>query len=172
MWYNVDGDTGYRFELRRGVLGSSPAVEQTVGEFLLNGLANVEQLRDILRRVGLTAAVRHFDAHVAPKENIRIGDFGEVVAGHILEDEENVVRLIEKLRHRETPDWSMKLTDVFAVNVENDRIVGFLFGEAKAGTTTPNTALGRDAYRRTHQDIEDGGTSSSLLHVRSIAGCK
>ena len=155
MWYKVDKDTSYRFELRRGVLGDSPEVEQTVGGFLLNGLASAEQLKGILGRVGLTAAVKHFDAHVASKENVRIGDFGEVVAGHLLEDEEKVVRLIEKLRHRESPDWPMKLTDVFAVNVEHERIVGFLFGEAKAGTTTPNTALGQEAYGRVEQDIED-----------------
>ncbi len=155
MWYSVDKDSSYRFELQRGVLGSSPAVEETVAGFLLSGLANVEQLRGILQRLGLTAAVNHFDAHVAPRENIRIGDFGEVVAGHLLEVEEDVKRVIEKLRHRESPNWPMKLTDVFCVNMENDRIVGFLFGEAKAGTTAPNAALGQEAYRRVHQDIED-----------------
>ena len=49
----------------------------------------------------------------------------------------------------------MKLTDVFCVNIENEDIVGFLFGEAKAGTTAPNTALGQEAYRQIYQDIED-----------------
>ena len=155
MWYEVDKDSSYKFELQRGTLGKSPEVEQPVGGFLLDGLANSEQLKGILRRVGLTAAAGHFDAHVACKENVRIGDFGEVVAGHLLEDEEKVVRLIEKLRHRESPDWPMKLTDVFAVTVENERIVGFLFGEAKAGTTSPNTTLGQEAYGRVQQDIED-----------------
>lgn len=155
MWYKVNKDANYRFELQRGVLGSSPEVEQTVGGFLLDGLANAEHLRAILHRVGLSAAAKHFDAHVASKEHVRIGDFGEVVAGHLLEDEEKVVRLIEKLRHKESPDWPMKLTDVFAVTVENERIVGFLFGEAKAGTTTPNTTLGQEAYGRVQQDIED-----------------
>ena len=65
------------------------------------------------------------------------------------------MRLIEKLRHRESPDWPMKLTDVFAVTVEDERIVGFLFGEAKAGTTTPSISLGQEAYGRVQQDIED-----------------
>ena len=41
MWYNAKEDTNYRFNLQRGVLTDSPAVEQTVGGFLLDGLANV-----------------------------------------------------------------------------------------------------------------------------------
>ena len=155
MWYSIYKDNSFSFELQRGVLASSPAVDETIGGFLLNGLANVEQLKGILQRLGLTAAIRHFDAHVAPSENIRIGDFGEVVAGHLLEVEESVERLVEKLRHRESSKWSMKLTDVFCVNIENEDIVGFLFGEAKAGTTAPNTALGQEAYRQIYQDIED-----------------
>ena len=155
MWYSVYKDNSFSFELQRAVLASSPAVEETIGGFLLNGLANVEQLKGILQRLGLTAAIRHFDAHVAPSENIRIGDFGEVVAGHLLEVEESVERLVEKLCHRDSPKWSMKLTDVFCVNIENEDIVGFLFGEAKAGTTAPNTALGQEAYRQIYQDIED-----------------
>ena len=120
MWYNAKEDTNYRFNLQRGVLTDSPAVEQTVGGFLLDGLANVELMKSILRRVGLTAAVNYFDAHVASRENVQIGDFGEVVAGHLLEDAEGLKRLIEKLRHRESPEWPMKLTDVFCVSVQDE----------------------------------------------------
>ena len=138
MWYNAKEDTNYRFKLQRGVLTDSPAIEQTVGGFLLDGLANVELVKSILRRVGLTAAVSYFDAHVASSENVQIGDFGEVVAGHLLEDAEGLVRLIEKLRHRESPDWPMKLTDVFCVRFHDETIASFFFGEAKAGTTTPD----------------------------------
>ena len=155
MWYTVEEDTNYSFDLQRGVLASSPSVEQTVGVFLLNGLANVGQLKSILRRVGLTAAANYFDAHVASRQNVRIGDFGEVVAGHLLEDKEGVKQLIEKLRHRESPNWPMKLTDVFCVRIQDERIVSFVFGEAKAGTTTPNVALGQEAYRQVYQDFED-----------------
>ncbi len=154
MWYRVEEDNSYRFDLQRGVLGSSPSVEQTVGGFLLSGLANVELLKSILSRVGLTAAVNYFDAHVASRQMVRIGDFGEVVAGHLLEDEEGIKQLIEKLRHRDSPDWPMKLTDVFCVRFQGQRIVSFVFGEAKAGTTTPNVALGQKAYKRVYQDFE------------------
>lgn len=143
------------FELQRGVLGDSPAVEQTMGGFLLTGLTNVELLKSILSRIGLTAAVSYFEAHVASSDNVRIGDFGEVVAGRLLEDAESVKRLIEKLRYRESPNLPMKLTDVFCVNLQDERIVGFLFGEAKAGTTTPNVALGKQAYDRLYKDMED-----------------
>ena len=73
MWYNAKEDTNYIFKLQRGVLTESPAVEQTVGGFLLDGLANVELMKSILRRVGLTAAVNYFDAHVASRENVQIG---------------------------------------------------------------------------------------------------
>ena len=48
MWYNAKEDTNYRFNLQRGVLTDSPAVEQTVGGFLLDGLANVELMKSIL----------------------------------------------------------------------------------------------------------------------------
>ena len=155
MWYNVNEDTSYRFKLQRGVLTGSPAIEETVGGFLLDGLANVELVKSILRRLGLTAAVNYFDAHVASRENIQIGDFGEVVAGHLLEDAEGLKRLIEKLRHRESPDWPMKLTDVFCVRFQDETIASFFFGEAKAGTTTPNVGLGQQAYKRAYQEIED-----------------
>lgn len=155
VWYTVEDDANYSFDLRRGVLANSPLVEQTVGVFLLNGLANLGQLKSILRRMGLTAAVNHFDAHVATRQNVRIGDFGEVVAGHLLEDAEGVTQLIEKLRHRESPNWPMKLTDVFCVRFQDERIVSFVFGEAKAGTTKPSVALGQEAYRQVYQDFED-----------------
>ena len=155
MWYNAKEDTNYRFKLQRGVLTESPAVEQTVGGFLLDGLANVELMKSILRRVGLVAAVSYFDAHVASREHVQIGDFGEVVAGHLLEEAEGLERLIEKLRHRESPDWPMKLTDVFWVRFQDETIASFYFGEAKAGTTSPKLALGQEAYTRAYQEIED-----------------
>ena len=156
MWYSIEEDNSYGFELQRGVLASSPVVEKTIGGFLLRGLADVERVKSIANGRGLSNAVRHFEAHVATKVPVRNGDFGEVVAGHLLEDAEGVERLIEKLRHRESPDWPMKLTDVFCVDVDDDEIVGFLFGEAKAGTTArPPRKLGLDAYESVYKDIED-----------------
>ena len=154
MWYELEADDSFTFELQRGVLADSPTLENAVGPFLLNSLANVTHLKGILQRAGLTAAADYFEAHVASSENVRIGDFGEVVAGHLLENEEQLARPIEKLRYRESRDWPMKLTDVFCVRVEGDRIVGFVFGEAKAGTTPPRGSLGKDAYRQIHRDIE------------------
>lgn len=155
MWYSAQEDSTYSFRLQRGVLESSPHVEQVLGGFLVSGLADEEQLKGMLRRLGLTAALRHFEAHVASQANIRIGDFGEIVAGHLIEEEEQAIRPIEKLRHRESRDWAMKLTDVFCVAIDNDQIVGFLFGEAKAGTTRPETTLGQEAYQRVYNDIQE-----------------
>ena len=154
MWYELQADDTYRFELQRGVLADSPALENAVGPFLLNSLVNVDHLKGIFQRAGLRAAAEHFEAHVASRENVRIGDFGEVVAGHLLEEEEHLSRPIEKLRYRESTDWPMKLTDVFCVRVDGEQFVGFVFGESKAGTTPPGSSLGKDAYRQIHRDIE------------------
>ena len=155
MWYTIEEDSSYVFELRRGVLVSSPIIENTVGPFLLSGLSNVAHLKGILQRFGLKGAAHYFAAHVSSKDNIRIGDFGEVVAGHLLEEAEGVVRPIEKLRYRESPGWPMKLTDVFCVLVDGGHIVSFIFGEAKAGTTPPNSVLGQKAYQQLYREIED-----------------
>ena len=155
MWYMVQKDGNYNFELYRGVLANSPVIESAVGQFLVDALSNVEHLKEILQRVGLPAAAKHFAAHVASRENVRIGDFGEVVAGHLLEDEEELIRPIEKLRYRDDPKMSMKLTDVFCLRLENDRIAGFTFAEAKAGTTSPGRSLGQQAYQQIYHDIED-----------------
>ena len=93
MWYTLNVDTSYTFELQRGVLASSPTIENLVGPFLRSSLANFDHLKAITttsrtslrRRITLLLTL-------AQRENIRIGDFGEVVAGYLLEDEENVVR--------------------------------------------------------------------------------
>ena len=58
MWYKVEADTSYTFELQRGVLAQSPIVENTVGSFLLSGLTNVNHLKGILERIGLAAAAK------------------------------------------------------------------------------------------------------------------
>lgn len=154
VWYELQADDTHAFEFQRGVLVDSPALENAVGPFLLNSLVNTAHLKMIFQRAGLNAAAEYFEAHVASSENVRIGDFGEVIAGRLLEEEEHVSRPIEKLRYRESPDWPMKLTDVFCVRVEEDRFVGFVFGEDKAGTTPPRNSLGKDAYRQIHRDIE------------------
>ena len=174
MWYELEADDSYTFELQRGVLADSPALETAVSPFLVNGLTNTAQLKGILQRAGLAAAADYFEAHVATSENVQIGDFGEVVAGHLLEEEEQLTRPIEKLRYRESPDWAMKLTDVFCVRVDGDRIVGFVFGEAKTGTTPPNSSLGKNAYRQIHRDIEGEEpqilffTLDRLLDIRDL----
>lgn len=155
MWYAINDDPRYVFELRRGTLSNSPESVGTFGSFLLNGLTDAHRLDSVLRRIGLTAAATRFAAAMASKENIRIGDFGEIITGHLLEDVENVVRPIEKLRYRESSDWPMKLTDVFCVQMDGNRIVSFVFVEAKTGTTRPPTALGQGAYQQLYQDVAD-----------------
>lgn len=154
VWYSVEAVTGYAFDLRRGVLADSPTVERALGRFLVDSLAGEERLRAILQYVGLEAAAAHFTAHIAPREHVRIGDFGEIVAGRLLEDMEELSRPVEKLRHRETPEWPMKLTDVFCIKLDAGEIVSLVFCEAKAGTTRPDADLAQRAYQQVYEDVE------------------
>ena len=157
MWYTVEEDASYGFDLQRGFLADSPMIEEICRRIPAKWPCGRRLSFTIhWKRLGLNAAATYFAAHVARRENVRIGDFGEVITGHLLEEEEEkVTRPIEKLRYRESPVWPMKLTDVFCVQEENDRIIRFVFGEAKAGTTSPSTALGRDAYQQLSRDIQD-----------------
>ena len=154
MWYTVEAEGSYAFELQRGALAGSPTVENTVGAFLVDSLINLERLKAILQHIGLGTAAAYFAAHVASKEHIRIGDFGEVVAGRLLQDAEGVIQPVEKLRYRTSPDLPMNLTDVLCAKLESGEIVSLVFCEAKAGTTPPKGTLARDAYRQAYHDIE------------------
>ena len=155
MWYTINDDPKYAFALRRGTLDNSPIVANTLGSFLLTGLTDANRILGVLQRIGLTAAANRFAANVPSKDIVRIGDFGEILTGRLLEDAETVVRPIEKLRYRESPEWPMKLTDVFCVRMDGNHIASFVFAETKTRTTTPPTALGKDAYAQLHQDVEN-----------------
>ena len=152
MWYTIQEESSYDFDLLRGVLNNSPNAVNTFGSFLSTGLSDTNRMLGVLRRIGLTAAADRFAANVSSKEHVRIGDFGEIITGRLLVDAENVVRPIEKLRYRESSDWPMKLTDVFCVRMDGNRIASFMFAEAKAGTTPPPTALGKKAYEQLYRD--------------------
>ena len=152
MWYTLHEEASYNYDLFRGVLNDSPDAVSTIGTFLLTGLSDTNRILGVMRRIGLTAAADRFAANVSSKEPVRIGDFGEIVASRLLGDAENVVRPIEKLRYRESSDWPMKLTDVFCVRMDGNSITGFMFAEAKAGTTRPPTALGKKAYEQLYRD--------------------
>lgn len=156
-WYTAQPQAGYGFTLTRGALEEQPGVEEILGGFLRFGLAHVEYLEAVARKHGFAAAAaylaeRSFAARVAT----RVGDFGEVVAGRLLEAEEGLLRPVEKLRYKDDHEWSMRLTDVFFTREESGQIVGFVFCEAKAGTTSPPADLAVSAYRRllAESDIE------------------
>lgn len=143
-WYEITSDTAESFDLQRGRLVDT----SHLGEFLLHGLADTELLAEISKRHGLMQVEQYLRTRrISPKLNIRVGDFGEVTAGRILEDEESLLRPIEKLRYVFNKDWSPHLTDVFAVQIAADEITAFAYCEVKAGTTRPKPTVPADGYR-------------------------
>ena len=94
------------------------------------------------------------DRAFADRVPTRIGDFGEIVAGRLLESEEGLSRPIEKLRYKDDHNWPMRLTDVFCIGRDSGRIVNFVFCEAKAGATSPSEDLAVVAYDRLAQDFD------------------
>ena len=101
-----------------------PGIEEKFGGFLLEGLANTDHLAGIMSRHGSEKVSEFIRGHKMPTNrlNIRVADFGEVIFGRLLEEEESFIRSIEKLRYTFNRDWSPHLTDVFALVVEDDAI--------------------------------------------------
>ena len=75
-----------------------------------------------------------------------MANFGEVIFGRLIEEEERFIRPIEKLRYTFNRDWSPHLTDVFALVIEDDAITQFVYSEVKSGTTRPKSEVGAQGY--------------------------
>ncbi|GEM_PF-6800570 len=156
VWYTAEPYTGYSFRMTRGTLSERSGVEDTIGEFLKFGLAHVEYVEALIRKHGFQAAASYLaERSFAEKMATRVGDFGEVIAGRLLVAEEGLVRPVEKARYKDDHNWSMRLTDVFCVKEESGQIVGFVFCEAKAGTTSPPGDLAVKAYRKMIAESEE-----------------
>ena len=98
-------------------------IEEKFGGFLLEGLADTDHLAGIMSRHGREKVSEFIRGHKVPSRlNIRVGNFGEVLLGRLLEEEESFIRPIEKLRYTFNRDWSPHLTDVFALVIEDDAI--------------------------------------------------
>lgn len=155
-WYTAQPHAGYGFQLTRGTLGEHALIVEILGEFLKFGLAHVEYVEDVVRKHGFEAAAAYLaERSFAERVSTRVGDFGEVIAGRLLEAEEGLVRPVEKARYKDDHNWSMRLTDVFCTREEAGEIAGFVFCEAKAGTTRPPGDLAVRAYRRLVVDSEE-----------------
>ena len=147
-WYELSDRSNGPFTLvRASIIGSSDTTE-TLGRFLLDGLTDTDYLAALTARHGFGRAADYIQERRVPsKLNIRVADFGEIVSGHLLEEEECLLRPIEKLRYTFNHEWSPHLTDIFAVLIEDDEISTFAFCEVKAGTTPPDADAGAKGYR-------------------------
>lgn len=148
-WYSLEGGDEQTFDLQRARLEDGPQTTAAVAGFLLEGLADPAYLSNVVRKHGLAALADYIQARrISSKLGIRVADFGEITAGRLLEAEESLHRLIEKLRFRFNHDWSPHLTDIFAVQYDDQgEIAAFSYCEVKAGTTSPASDIAEGAYR-------------------------
>ena len=102
------------------------------------GLVNPDFIARMLQTCGLDIVAEYFQAHgFGAKFNTRVADFGEVVAGAMLEQHEEFVQPIRKLRYRETSHWAMRLTDVFGVKLVDGAIALTCFTSVKTRSGRP-----------------------------------
>ena len=147
-WYELGDRASEPFNLTRVSITGGSETAETLGKFLLRGLTDTGHLGDLMARHGYEHAAEYIKTRRSPtKLNIQVAHFGEVVAGHLLEEEEGLIRPIEKLRYTFNHEWSPHLTDIFAVLVEDDEITTFTYCEVKAGTTRPDADVGADGYK-------------------------
>ena len=147
-WYELGDRDSEPFNLTRVSITGGSKTAETLGQFLLYGLTDTDHLGAIMARHGYLRVAEYIQERRVPsKLNIRVANFGEVVAGHLVENEEALTRPIEKLRYTFNHDWSPHLTDVFATLVEDNEITAFAYCEVKAGTTSPNSDVGSNGYK-------------------------
>lgn len=146
QWYDVQTDGRYSFRLERGVLNGSAESTARLGDFLLAGLTDVAYVAEISVRYGLGRVIEYLESRTFSGElRGRVADFGEVIAGRLVESHEGHVRPIEKLRYKVRNDSPLYLTDVLCLRMQDEAISAFIFAEVKAGTTAPNKDLGKKA---------------------------
>ena len=147
-WYELGDGSNEPFKLTRVSITGGAETAETMGRFLLHGLSDLDYLGKLLAQGGYTRVSEYVQQRRVPtKLNIRVANFGEVVSGHLLEEEEDLLRPIEKLRYTFNHEWSPHLTDVFAVLIKDDEVTSFAYCEVKAGTTPPATDVGAKGYK-------------------------
>ena len=147
-WYRIIECEEEPFPKKTAVIEEGPGIEEKCGGFLLEGLADTDHMAGIMSRHGREKVSEFIRGHkMSSRLNIRVADFGEVIFGRLLEEEEGFIRPIEKLRYTFNYDWSPHLTDVFALVVQDDEITHFVYSEVKSGTTRPQSEVGADGYK-------------------------
>lgn len=152
-WYAITKDEQYSFELVRGSMLPSDSLKDQIATALYEGLIEVGYVKGLLERLGQTAVAQYLDKRgFVGTLSKRVADFGEIVAGNLLSDEEGLKQLIHKLRYRDKATWSMRLTDVFTVVVVNDQVEALCFASVKSGVTSPKTAVAVSGYQQLIED--------------------
>ena len=146
-WYRITECEEEPFPKWTAVIEDGPGIEERLGGFLLGALADTDHLAGIMSRHGRDKVSEFIRGHKRSNRlNIRVANFGEVIFGRLLDEEEGFIRSIEKLRYTFNRDWSPHLTDVFSLVIEDDEITHFVYSEVKSGTTRPNSEVGADGY--------------------------
>ena len=159
-WYRIIEYEEEPFPRTKAIIEDGMGVGEKCGRFLLEGLANTDRMAGILARHGQEKLSDFIRGHKMPNRlSTRVANFGEVISGRLLEEEEGFIRPIEKLRYTFNRDWSPHLTDVFALGIEDDAISHFVYLEVKSGTTRPNSDVGSIGYadlvKTSRQDIPE-----------------
>ena len=165
-WYELADTTCDPFCLIRVHIVEGVETAETIGTFLLNGLTDTTYIGNLIARHGYSRLEEYIRNRLIPSSlNIQVANFGEIVSGHLLEEEEGLLRPIEKLRYNFNHDWSPHLTDVFSLLVEGEEITAFAYCEVKSGTTRPDANVGAKGYRDLLKVTRD--KTPEILHFTS-----
>lgn len=152
-WYTLTKDEQYSFELLRGSMLLSHGPKNQIAAALYEGLIEVGYVKGLLERLGQQAVAQYLDKRgFVGKLSKRVADFGEIVAGNLLGDEEGLKKPIHKLRYRDKATWSMRLTDVFTIMVVKDQIEALCFASVKSGVTSPDGGVAVSGYQQLIED--------------------
>ena len=95
-WYQITEDEKKPFPKRKAAIEESSGIEEKFGGFLLEELTDTDHLAGIMSRHGHHKVSEFIRGHKVPNRlNIKVGNFGEVLFGRMLEKEEGFIRPIE-----------------------------------------------------------------------------
>ena len=159
-------DDSFSFRLFRGGGSADEEKMRALGDLLFDGLLEVTYVKRLAEKYGETALGKYLEARgFRGKLGKRVGDFGEVLAGAAICENESLTQLVQKLRYRERADWPMRLTDVFSVRVEGADITAFCFTSVKSGVTHPAATVGVEGYKQLLDDSKS--EHPEILHFVS-----
>lgn len=140
-------------------------VDQLGKEILRNYVAPGE-LEVIFRDLGVPEVADHLARNKFPNDRrVRLGDFGEVLAGRLLRDARWCVPIL-KLRYKQRPDQAVQGADVVAFRLqENPPVVAV--PEAKARTSR-DYRLEREAQDSLDRSVRDLPQTITFVVARLV----